>query len=105
METKKKCKSLIIESTKYLTHYTKKFEQRKKWEKPDDKKIHAVIPGTILKIFVKEGQKMKAGEKLILLEAMKMENKILIPNDGKIKEIKVKEGQRVMKKDLLLELV
>ena len=49
-------KSLAVESGKYRTLLTRKFENRKKWEYPDEKKILSFIPGTILKIFVNEFQ-------------------------------------------------
>ena len=50
------------------------------------------IPGKIIEVLVKPGQVVKKGEELIILEAMKMENRIFSPRDGSIKEIKVKKG-------------
>ncbi len=97
-------KSLGIEGTRYKTNFTKKFENRQKWEVPDDRKLITFIPGVILKVKVKKGQKVKKGDSLVILEAMKMQNRITIHKDGVIKNIHVKKGQKVMKGMLLLEL-
>ena len=104
-DKKARCKTLIIDGDKYRTRYNTKFEKRKSWESPNPKKITASIPGTILKVFTKVGQEVKKGEPILLLEAMKMKNKILFNLDGKVKSIKVKEGERVPKDHLMLEMV
>ena len=57
--------------------------------------VTAMLPGTVLKILVSEGEEVKAGQALLILEAMKMENEIVSPKDGIVKEIKVKEGAKV----------
>jgi len=62
-------KSLVIDGTKYRTMYNKKFENRKEYSPPDPKKIYSFIPGTIVKIYVKEGQEVKPGDNMLLLEA------------------------------------
>jgi len=102
---KKPClKSLGIEGTRYKTNFTKKFENRKKWETIDDRKLITFLPGVIHKVKVKKGQKVKKGDCVVILEAMKMQNRITIPRNGVIRNIHVKEGQKVMKGMLLLEL-
>jgi len=103
-ESKPKFKTLIIDETHYKTNLTSKFENRKKYIVPDAKKVISVIPGTILKVFVKEGQKVKRGDNIIILEAMKMQNRIKSPRPGVIKIINVKEGEKVAKGVLMLEL-
>ncbi|MBA4251247.1 MAG: acetyl-CoA carboxylase biotin carboxyl carrier protein subunit [Chlorobiaceae bacterium] len=100
---KNELKSFIIDETKYQTFLTKKFIQRKKYQPHDPKKITAFIPGLICKIVVKDGQKIKEGESLLILEAMKMKNNLKSPKDGIIKKIHVNEGEKVMKDQLLLE--
>ncbi len=100
---KPRLKSLSVEGTRYKTNFTKKFENRQKWEAFDDRKLITFLPGIILKVKVKKRQKVKKGDSMIILEAMKMQNKITIHRDGVIKNIHVKEGQRVMKGMLLLE--
>lgn len=53
------------------------------------------MPGKIVKIFVKPGDEVKAGEPLLIMEAMKMENEMRAVSDVKIKEVLVKEGENV----------
>ena len=50
------------------------------------------IPGKIMEVLVKAGQAVKKGDELVILEAMKMENRIFSPRDGVIREVKVKKG-------------
>lgn len=66
--------------------------------------IKAPMPGLVLEISVKPGQEVAAGDKLLILEAMKMENSILIQDNAVIKSIAVKPGQAVEKGQLLVEL-
>src|SRR6266481_4857449 len=58
-------------------------------------RIIAPMQGTIVKAAVKEGDVVKAGDLLIVLEAMKMENHINSPRDGTIAEVNVNAGQNV----------
>ncbi len=53
------------------------------------------MPGKIVKVFVKPGQDVKAGDPLLIMEAMKMENEMRAAHDAKIKTIHVKEGENV----------
>ncbi|MDQ4144668.1 MAG: acetyl-CoA carboxylase biotin carboxylase subunit [Actinomycetota bacterium] len=57
--------------------------------------LAAPMQGTIVKVLVKEGQEVKAGEPIVVLEAMKMENSILAQAPGKVESIKVEPGQSV----------
>jgi len=59
------------------------------------KDVGAPMPGLILDVVVKEGDEVKKGDKLIVLEAMKMENIIKSPGDGKIKSITIAIGDSV----------
>lgn len=65
--------------------------------------LKSPMPGLILEIPVKEGQQVKAGETIIILEAMKMENIIKAPADVTIKNIKASKGKPVEKNELLIE--
>ena len=66
--------------------------------------IKAPLPGVIHKVIVKEGDSVKIGQTILILEAMKMENNILAEKAGVIRTIKIKEGDSVMQGDLLLEV-
>ena len=68
------------------------------------KELKAPMPGLIVKVEVQEGQVLKAGEGVVIMEAMKMENEIKSPYEGKVKKILVKEKQTVDKNQILLVL-
>ncbi len=90
------------EYTRFFTTLPLHFFNRKAYVPPNEKEITAQIPGTIYQVFVKEGQKVKVGEKLLILEAMKMRNQVTSPIAGTIKTIKIKEGDVVRKNALLV---
>ncbi len=69
------------------------------------KKITAPLPGVIMKLVVKDGDEVKTGDPLLILEAMKMENTILAEASGKIQSIKVQAGSSVLQGDLLMEII
>ena len=96
-------KSLTIDSIKYRTRLTDKFLARKKFVPVDPKKVLSFIPGSIRKINVQSGSKVKANEILMVLEAMKMNNYILSPAEGIIKKVNVKPGDTVPKDFVLIE--
>jgi pyruvate carboxylase subunit B len=59
------------------------------------------MPGMVMKYAVKEGDTVKEGDVVMVLEAMKMENSILAPASGTVKQICCKEGSSVQKGDVL----
>lgn len=65
--------------------------------------IKAPMPGMVLNILVAEGQEVKKGDALLILEAMKMENILKSPSDGVIKKIVAIEGNAVEKNQLLIQ--
>lgn len=95
---------LSIDNFAYQTLLTKKFSLRKPYAPAHPGLINAFIPGIITEIFVAEGQKVKRGDKLLILEAMKMLNEIMAPFDGQVKAIQVQKGDKVAKNQPLLEL-
>lgn len=90
------------EGREYKTYLTKKFQERKPWKAPDPCKVLSHIPGSVIDIFVKAGQKVKKGEKLMIYEAMKMMNVVTSPMDGVIKEVNAKIGETLPKGALLV---
>jgi biotin carboxyl carrier protein len=94
--------TLMIEDVKYKTRLNKKFMNRKSYVPVDPKQVLSFIPGTIKKIYTSKGKKVKAGDKLIDLEAMKMVNTIFAEEDSAIAEIYIKEGDMVPKNQLLI---
>ena len=65
--------------------------------------IKAPMPGMVLNILVTEGQDIKKGDPLIVLEAMKMENVLKSPTDGIVKKINVNKGIAVEKNQVLIQ--
>ena len=104
MTEDKKLKTLVVQGAVYQTNLTWKFENRVKWVTPDPNHIYSFIPGTIIDIFVKPKQKVKEGETLLLLEAMKMQNQVRMPFDGEILKIHIKKDEVIPKKYLMLEI-
>jgi biotin carboxyl carrier protein len=96
--------SIVIEDVKYKTRLNKKFLTRKSYVPVDPKKIQSFIPGTIGTIFVKKGKKVKAGQKLLELEAMKMVNTVFAEFDAVILDILVKPGDLVSKNHVLIQM-
>lgn len=96
-------KTLLIENIKYRTLLTEKYKKRKQFQRKNEKELIAFIPGTIGKISIKEKSKVKTGDHLLVLEAMKMKNNILAPIDGVIKRIHIHTGERVRKDQLIIE--
>lgn len=68
------------------------------------KPVESPMQGTILDVKVKVGDEVKAGDTLLILEAMKLENEIKAPSNGKVLEIRVQKGATVNSKDVLVVL-
>ena len=66
--------------------------------------VNAPLPGTIIKLMFKVGDEVNAGDTLLIMEAMKMENNIQAETGGKIKSILVAEGDTVLQGDALIEI-
>jgi acetyl-CoA carboxylase biotin carboxyl carrier protein len=64
--------------------------------------LKAPMPGKILEVLVKVGDKVKEDDEVIMLEAMKMENPIYAPADGTVKEIKVKANDSVETEQVMM---
>ena len=79
-----------VGDTIYRTKTTKSYRERKPYQVPNPRRLSAFIPGTIAEINVKIGDKVKSGEIMMLLEAMKMKNQVKAPFDGIVKNIFVK---------------
>jgi biotin carboxyl carrier protein len=95
---------LNIDTSLYKTRISNKFQNRKPYKSPDPKVILSFIPGTVLKILIIPGQNVTKGQDLMVIDAMKMQNKLKCNMDGKVKSIAVKKGDRVSKGTVLLEL-
>lgn len=98
-----------VNGNKYEVKLTDKFDELLKNLGMDSlaaKKVNnikAPMPGLVLNIIAKEGDVVKKGDALLVLEAMKMENILKSPTDGVIKRIAVQKGIAVEKNQLLIE--
>ena len=103
--SKEELENFRVYVAEYKTKLTAKFKARKKWTPPNRNQILAQIPGTILKIIAKENKHVKEGELLLVLEAMKMENQIIMPFDGVVTSVNVEEGEKVPKNHVMVEII
>lgn len=71
--------------------------------KPKVVSVTAPLPGNVFKVLVKEGDEVKAGDNLLVMEAMKMENDIIAEKSGVVASVKVSEGDTVLQGAVLVE--
>lgn len=103
-ENKPKYEVFVVNTAQYYTLLTKKYLLRKKWQPMDQNEVRSFIPGTILDVYVKAGQEVEAGDKLIKYEAMKMQTIVEMPFTGIIKEVMVSAGDKVRKDQVMILL-
>ncbi|MEZ4388227.1 MAG: biotin/lipoyl-containing protein [Candidatus Krumholzibacteriia bacterium] len=96
--------SMHIDGTDYRTQLTRKFHERKPWSPEDRTVVCNQIPGLILKILVKPGQRVERGQGVVVLEAMKMANEVQSSWAGTVAQIEVAVGQNVPKGTVLVRL-
>lgn len=94
---------LSTEHGTYTTILTEKYIRRTPWAPGNPKQIRSIIPGTILSIGVKEGQTIRKGDELLAFTAMKMNNVLRAPADGRIKKINVRTGDKIPKGHVMIE--
>jgi pyruvate carboxylase subunit B len=73
-------------------------------EEPGEAELTSPMPGMVVAVLVEEGQNVRTGEGLLILEAMKMENEIRAPRNGVVEAVKVAPGQRVSQDDVLVRI-
>ncbi len=95
---------LIIDEAVYRTRLNKMHRNRKPYQPDNPKKITSFMPGNIQEVCVQTGDKVEAGMKLCILDAMKMKNVIVSPMAGTVKSVNVSTGSQVPKNYLLVEL-
>lgn len=95
---------LNIDTSLYQTRISTKFSNRKSYKPADPRIILSFIPGTVLDILVAPGDNVVKGQDLMILDAMKMQNRLKCGMDGKVKSISVKKGDKISKGTVLLEL-
>lgn len=99
-----KIEELKIFHCVYKTRLSDKYRKRKLYQPVDPRKIICFIPGTIVEILVKKGDAVVEGSEILVLEAMKMKNRIKSPLSGTIKSVNISVGEKVPKGKLLVEI-
>ena len=97
-------KKLLIDDTYYETEIPENIWVGRIKGRSDPYEVRAIIPGTIVDIKVRKGQRISGGQVLLILEAMKMYNEIEAKIEGKIEEIRVSEGDKVEKDQLMIRI-
>ncbi|MBN2059321.1 MAG: acetyl-CoA carboxylase biotin carboxyl carrier protein subunit [Deltaproteobacteria bacterium] len=96
---------LCVDDTFYSTEFPEGYINISSKDLPDPCEIRAIIPGTVLDVSVKKGQRVSREQVVILLEAMKMLNEIESGLEGQIDEIFVSPGDNVEKNQLMIRIV
>jgi biotin carboxyl carrier protein len=104
MEKKEELKIIVVGGTTYETRFSKKFERRVPYAPPDPRHVLCVIPGIVRALFIKPGSKVHARDRLMVIEAMKMENDVLAHRDGIIRNIQVAVGDVVARGRTLMDI-
>lgn len=94
----------VVTARKYKTLLTEKYKNRKMWQKPFIGDVVSHLPGTVIKLEVKEGQTVEAGQLLLIHQAMKMYNRVVAPIAGIVVGIPVKEGDKISKDHLMVKI-
>jgi biotin carboxyl carrier protein len=95
---------LHVDGADYRTRLTRKYTLRPRYERRDARLVRAFIPGEVRRILVAPGQRVRRGEGLLILEAMKMQNEVTATVDGVVRRVAVDSLQKVAKGELLVEL-
>ena len=104
MSKQKQFSEIALENGVFETKVTKKFSLRKPYERQNPGVVKAVIPGVVSEIITSTGKAVKQGDTVLILEAMKMLNRIMAPLHGTIKAVHVSPGQKVTKGQVLVEI-
>ena len=94
---------LALENGVYETRLTAKYVARKPYEKRDPRLVKAAIPGVVAEVCVAAGSRVKQGDTLLVLEAMKMLNRIPSPIDCEVKAVYAVVGDKAAKGQVLIE--
>jgi len=95
---------LNIDQTHYVTRLSKRFAVRKSYSPAVAGIIFSFIPGTVIEILVKVGDRVTQGDDLIILDAMKMKNRLKSHVSGTVTAINISPGDRVAKGVVLMEI-
>jgi biotin carboxyl carrier protein len=101
---KKEAEKLNIDQTLYTTRLSRRYAGRKAYSPPRPGRICSFIPGTVTEVLVRQGDMVNAGDDIVILDAMKMKNRLKSHVTGKVVAVNVKPGDRVTKGMVLAEI-
>ncbi len=101
---KKEADKLNIDQTQYTTRLSRRYAGRKAYAPPRPGRIHSFIPGTVIEVLVRQGDHVNEGDDIVILDAMKMKNRLKSHVSGKVEAVNVKPGDRVSKGMVLVEI-
>tara|TARA_R110001583_G_scaffold73390_3_gene204313 strand:+ start:15627 stop:17603 length:1977 start_codon:yes stop_codon:yes gene_type:complete len=99
------CKGILLTLRRWSDSVNELFNESFESESNSGDRILAPLPGKVVKINVKPGEKIQKSDVLLILESMKMENSILAPFDAVVSEIAIKEGDQVKSQMELIKLI
>ncbi len=102
---KKETERLTIDQTQYTTRLSSRFAGRQPYAPPVPGRICSFIPGTVVEVLVSEGDTVNEGDDIVILDAMKMKNRLKSHIAGMVASINVKPGDRVTKGAVMVEIV
>lgn len=102
--TNKEFVDFVVTARKYKTLLTKKYQERKPWHPKQPGEVDALLPGTLVEVLVKEGDRVEKGQLLCIHEAMKMLNRIVAPCTGVVTQVNVKVGDKIAKDHLMVKI-
>ena len=95
---------ISLENGVHQTRATGKFHGRRLYERQDPGIVRALIPGTVAAIETAQGKTVRQGDTVMILEAMKMLNRIKAPKSGTVRALRVAEKDKVAKGQILFEI-
>jgi biotin carboxyl carrier protein len=101
---KNEADKLNIDHTHYTTRLSRRWTGRKAYTPPRPGRICSFIPGTVIEVLVRQGDLVNAGDDIVILDAMKMKNRLKSHVTGKVAAVNVKPGDRVTKGMVLVEI-
>jgi biotin carboxyl carrier protein len=101
--TRKDALTLVLDDTAYETAVSARFARRKAYVPHDPRQVLCAIPGVVRKVHVKPGERVRRGQPLLVIEAMKMQNDVASPEDAVVKSVPATAGRMVTKGQRLVE--
>lgn len=101
---KKEADKLNIDHTLYTTRLSRRYAGRKAYTPPHPGRICSFIPGTVIEVLVRQGDQVTEGDDIVILDAMKMKNRLKSHVTGKVTAVNVKPGDRVSKGMVLVDI-